>query len=192
MERTRQRATTRGTESPAPSNPRILACDPSFTAWGWAVFENHTRIDSGVIKTESHAKKLKIRQGDDRIRRIGEIYDFLLHEVVLNYKIDFIVAELPHGSQNAKAAIMMGAVAGILMGFDKLMGTPVEWYSENDAKKALLGRISASKAEVIAAVESTFEDRLRGPKYQREAVADAMAIYNVAQMNSPTLKILLR
>lgn len=173
------------------NNPKILACDPSFTAWGWAVFQNHTRIDSGCIKTESHAKKLKIRQGDDRIRRITEIYDELL-SICLDHRIDLIVSELPHGSQNAKAAIMMGAVAGILQGFDKLMAIPVEWYSENDAKKALLGRISASKAEVIAAVEETFDDRIRGPKYVREAICDAMAIYNVAHKNSPTLKILTR
>jgi Holliday junction resolvasome RuvABC endonuclease subunit len=168
-----------------------LACDPSFTAWGWVVFQNHTRIDSGCIKTESSPKKNKVRKGDDRIRRIGELYDILL-EVIQSHKIDFIVAELPHGSQNAQAAIMMGSVAAILMGFDKLMGIPVEWYTEDDAKKALLGRKSASKAEVIAAVEAAFEDSITGFKYVQEAVADAMAIYNVAQKNSPTLKILLK
>ena len=172
-------------------NPKILACDPSFTAWGWAVFQNHTRIDSGVIKTESQAKKLRIRQGDDRLRRIGEIYEELI-KVINGHQIAFIVSELPHGSQNAKAAIMMGSVAAIIEGFNKLHGIPVEWYSENDAKKALLGRISASKAEVIEAVEKTFEDHIRGPKYVREAICDAMAIYNVAQQNSPSHKILIR
>jgi Holliday junction resolvasome RuvABC endonuclease subunit len=173
------------------NNPKILACDPSFTAWGWAVFQNHTRIDSGCIKTEPSPKKNKVRKGDDRIRRIGELYDILL-EVIQSHKIDFIVAELPHGSQNAQAAIMMGSVAAILMGFDKLLGIPVEWYTEDDAKKTLLGRKSASKADVIAAVEETFDDRITGFKYVQEAIADAMAIYNVAQKNSPTLKILLR
>jgi Holliday junction resolvasome RuvABC endonuclease subunit len=171
--------------------PTVIAMDPSFSAWGWVVFKNHTRIDSGCIKTESLAKKLKIRQGDDRMRRIGELYHELLKPIA-KYNVEFIVAELPHGSQNAKAAISMGAVAGIIMAFDKLFNIPVEWYTENDAKKALVGRNSASKAEVIAAIEELFEDKIIGPKYVREAVADAMAIYNVAQLNSPTLKILTR
>jgi Holliday junction resolvasome RuvABC endonuclease subunit len=171
--------------------PKIIAFDPSFTAWGWAVFQNHKRIDSGCIKTEPSAKKHKIRKGDDRVRRIGELYDVLLG-VIESHKIDFIVAELPHGSQNAQAAIMMGSVAAIIMGFDRLLGIPVEWYTEADAKKALLGRISASKADVIQAVEETFNDRIVGFKYIQEAVADAMAVYHVAHKNSPTLKILTR
>lgn len=171
--------------------PKILALDPSFTAFGWVVFQNHTRIDSGVIKTEPMAKKLKIREGDDRTRRIGEIFAELC-VVVNGHKIDFIVAELPHGSQNAKAAIMMGAVAAIIAAFDKLLNIPVEWFSEADAKKALLGRISSTKAEVIDAIEETFKDKISGPKYVREAICDAMAIYNCAHMNSPTLKILTR
>lgn len=171
--------------------PTILACDPSFTGWGWVVFENHTRIDSGCIKTSPEAKKRRIRQGDDRARRTGEIVQALL-EIIGDHKIEFIVAELPHGSQNAKAAVMMGIVMGILEATSTWAGIPMEWYSEADAKKALLGRISASKAEVIQSVEQTFEDRLTGPKYVQEAIADAMAIYNVAQLHSPTLKILTR
>jgi len=171
--------------------PKILACDPSFTAWGWAVLQNHQVIDSGCIKTKPEAKKRRIRQGDDRVRRTSEIILSLM-ETMGDHTIDFIVSELPHGSQNAKAAVMIGTVMGILQTFSELWSIPIEWYSENDAKKALFGRISASKNQVIEAVQDTFEVRLMGPKYVREAVADALAIYNVAHKNSPTLKILTR
>jgi len=169
----------------------VLACDPSFTAWGWAILRNHTVIDSGCIKTSPEAKKRKIRQGDDRVRRTSEIVQTLM-KIVEKYKVDFIVSELPHYSQNAKSAIMIGVVMGILQTMSDVGHIPIEWYSENDAKKALLGRNSASKAQVIAAVNQAFETTLTGPKYVQEAVADSLAIYNVATLQSQTLKILLR
>jgi Holliday junction resolvasome RuvABC endonuclease subunit len=172
-------------------HPTVLACDPSSTAWGWAVFQNHARIDSGCIKTKPEAKKRRIRQTDDFSRRVNEIAMALM-EIIVEHKIEFILTEIPHGAQNYKGALMIGMVIGVLQTTSVWSGISMEEYSEADAKKALLGRISASKAEVIAAVEENYEDRLRGPKYMREAVADAMAIYNVAQMHSPTLKILLR
>ena len=173
------------------TKPKILACDPSFTAWGWVVFQNHTRIDSGCIKTEPEAKKRRIHQADDVTRRASEIIVSLM-EIIGEHEVEFIVSEQPHGSQNAKAAVMIGIVTGILQAFSDLWNIPIEWYPERDSKKALLGRISASKAEVIAEVEKVFKDRLSGPKYVQEAIADAMAIYNVAHQHSPTLKILTR
>jgi Holliday junction resolvasome RuvABC endonuclease subunit len=172
-------------------HPKILACDPSSTAWGWAVIQNHTRIDSGCIKTKTEAKKRRIRQTDDFSRRVNEIATALL-KIIEEHKIEFILTEIPHGSQTYKGALMIGMVIGVIQTTSVWSGIPVEEYSEGDAKKALLGRISASKAEVIAAVEETFEVRLMGPKYVREAVADALAIYNVAHMTSPTLQILTR
>ena len=171
--------------------PTVLTCDPSFTAWGWAVVQNHIVIDHGCIKTVPEAKKRRIRQGDDRVRRTTEIILSLM-ETIGNHRIAFIVSELPHGSQNAKAAVMIGVVVGILQAISELWEIPIEWYSENDAKKALLGRVSASKGEVIEVVEQTLDITIPGPKYYREAVADALAIYNVAQATSPTLKILTR
>ena len=171
--------------------PKILTCDPSFTAWGWAVIQNHSVIDFGCIKTAPEAKKRKIREGDDRVRRISDLVNELLG-VIDKHNIAFMVSELPHGSQNARAAIMVGAVGAILQTISICENIPIEWYSENDAKKALLGRISASKAEVIAEVQNVFGVRIVGPKYLQEAVADSLAVYNAAHLNSPTLKILTR
>jgi len=173
------------------NKPTILACDPSFTAWGLAVIQNHTVIDHGCIRTVPEAKKRRIREGDDRVRRASELINGIVR-VINTHHIEFIVSELPHGSQNAKAAVMIGAVAGIMQTISICLGIPIEWYSENDAKKALLGRLSATKAEVIEEVEKVLEIEIPGHKYYREAVADALAIYNVAQITSPTLKILTR
>jgi Holliday junction resolvasome RuvABC endonuclease subunit len=112
--------------------------------------------------------------------------------IINAHNVKFIVSELPHGSQNAKAAVMIGIVVGVLQTLSQCGRVPIEWFSENDAKKALFGRISASKAEVISAIEATFEMQLTGPKYRKEAIADALAIYNIAQATSPTLQILTK
>jgi Holliday junction resolvasome RuvABC endonuclease subunit len=171
--------------------PRILACDPSFTAWGWAVLEGHQIISTGCIRTQPEAKKRRIREGDDRARRTRDLIQEL-NKIIQYHNVTFIVAELPHGSQNAKAAIMMGIVVGILEGFNVLRNISLEWYSENDAKKALFGRISASKAEVIRSISELYDVPWKGIKYHDEAVADALAIYYAAECNSPTIKYMNR
>lgn len=181
----------RSKTTPSPPRPRILTCDPSFTAWGWAVLEGHLVQASGVIVTKPEAKKRKIREGDDRSRRTREIVQ-QLSVVIEKYKVTFIVAEQPHGSQNAKAAIMMGVVVGILESFNVLQNIPLEWYSENDAKKALLGRLSATKEQVIDAINDLYKVYWTGYKYADEAVADALAVYFCAEQNSPTIKFMNR
>jgi len=184
----RRKTERRKTES---NKPRILACDPSFTAWGWAVLEGHLVQAAGVIVTKPEAKKRRIRVGDDDVRRVGELISQLVR-VIEKYNVTFIVTELPHGSQNSRGAIMIGVVLGTLQSFNILLNIPVEWYSENDAKKALLGRISATKQQVIDAIADLYEVYWTGVKYHDEAVADALAIYYCAECNSPTLKFMNR
>jgi len=174
-----------------PDHPTVLTCDPSFTAWGWVVMSGDTILSAGCIKTAPEAKKRRIREGDDRVRRTSEIIKVLL-SLIEKYDIQFIVCELPHGSQNAKAAVMIGIVVGVVQAISDSLDIPVEWFSENDAKKNLLGKISASKSEVIDAIDTHYEVPWSNTKYIDEAVADALAIYYVARATSPTLKILMR
>ena len=167
---------------------RILTNDPSFTAWGWAVVDNYGIVENtGCIKTEPESKKRRIRKGDDTIRRISEI-NFELLKLIRENNISCILSELPHGSQNASAAVMVGAVAAIVQTISDVFGIPVEWYSEQDAKKHMLGKKSATKQEMIDAVSKWYKVGWKGIKYKDEAVADAMAIYHVARFQSSLLK----
>lgn len=194
MERTRKNKFPGHSNPPPPPDrigPVILACDPSFTAWGYAVVWDEKVLSTGCIKTSPEAKKRRIREGDDRVRRTQEIVLELL-KVIKESKVNLILSELPHGSQNAKAAVMIGIVVGIIQALSDALEIPVEWYSENDAKKAVLGRITASKAEMIEAIDDIYELPWQDIKYIDEAVADAMAIYHTARINSPILKFLRR
>lgn len=166
----------------------ILTNDPSLTAWGYAVMDADKNVlTTGCIKTAPQSKKLRIRKGDDLTRRLSEINQELL-SVMDAYKVNYLLSELPHGSQNANAAKMIGAVTGIMQLMSDVKGIPIEWYSEGDAKKALLNKVAAAKTETIGAIHSLYKVPWANKKYHDEAVADAIAVYHAAALHSTFLK----
>lgn len=169
----------------------VLTNDPSMTAWGWVVVDvaNNLVVARGCIKTEPSAKKLRIRKGDATVRRISEINNVLI-EILTKFNIVHILSELPHGSQNASAAVMMGVVAGIVQTLSDVLKIPVEWYSEADAKKLTLGKNAATKKEMIDKINTLYDMPWFKIKYKDEAIADAMAIYNAAVKTSSIIQFL--
>jgi Holliday junction resolvasome RuvABC endonuclease subunit len=170
----------------------ILTNDPSFTAWGWAIIdEANNVIDFDCIKTAPDYAKKRIRKSDDRVRRTEEIIS-RLYNLVDEFKVELIITELPHGSQNAQAAVMIGIVIGILTTVAYSRNIPFEYYSEADAKKAVLGKKAATKEDMIEAIDKLYDVDWTGIKYKDEAVADAIAIHYVATKESQLLKMMKR
>lgn len=175
--------------------PCVLAVDPSLTAFGWAVVPVKTPTIvylSGCIKTKSSDKKLKIRKGDQRIARVQIINKNLL-DLIREIDIVLIVAEQPHGSQSAGAAVSLGLMIGILQTLSDSFDLPIEWYSEHEAKKFNLQNHKVTKLEMIEAMSSIFSNWHLpgyGNKAINEAVADSLAVYNTALFYSPLLKYL--
>ncbi len=167
----------------------ILTNDPSLTAWGYCVMKNNTVLECGCIKTTPEHKKKRIRKSDDTVRRISELNKILLG-LIKRHEVDFILSEAPHGSQNASAAMMVGIVAGMIQTISDTLEIPVEWYSEMDSKKFVLGKKAAVKVEMINAIKKLYEVPWKKVKYHDEAVADAIAVYHTACGLSPTLKLL--
>jgi Holliday junction resolvasome RuvABC endonuclease subunit len=170
----------------------VLANDPSMTAWGWVVIDptENTVVDCGTIKTETIGKKMRIRKGDDRVRRIQEI-NVALRNVLDKYNVSLIVSELPHGSQSAVAAIMIGVTTGIMQTIGACHGIPVEWFSEGDAKMAIAQKRTVEKDEMVTIVAGFYPDvKWTGVKWRDQAVADALAVYYVAWRQSTALKML--
>jgi len=167
----------------------ILTNDPSITAWGFAILNNHNEIlEIGCIKTQTEGKKRRIRKGDETTRRVSEINQRLL-EVIRKYNVNYILSELPHGSQSASAAVMIGIATGIGQTMSDALGIPIEWYSEGDSKKAVLHKQSATKQEMIDAITKLYNVPWTKVKYINEAVADALAIHYAASLQSSTLKL---
>ncbi len=169
----------------------ILTNDPSITAWGWAVLTCKGKVlASGCIKTEPEHKKRRIRVSDDTSRRAGEITRKLI-ELVKKYNVKLILSEAPHGSQNAEAAVMIGLVNGITVALSECLNIPIEYYSEHDAKKTVLNKRSATKDEMVHAIEKLYDSvSWKNAKYINEAIADALAIHYTASQLSPLIKIL--
>ena len=170
-----------------PKTFRILANDPSLTAWGWVVVENDRIIDCGCIKTEPNTNKTRIRKGDDRVRRVSEINKALL-TVITKYKVSYMASELPHGSQSAVSAVMIGITAGIMQTFSDILGIGLEWYSEQDAKKSVVNKKSATKDEIKQAINKLYKVPWTGIGYRDESIADALAVYHVMQGQSATVQ----
>jgi Holliday junction resolvasome RuvABC endonuclease subunit len=87
---------------------------------------------------------------------------------------------------------MIGIVAGLLVGIAESLSLPIEWYSEQDSKKAVLGKKAATKEDMIEAIDKLYDVDWRSIKYIDEAVADALAVHYVATQQSPTLKFIKR
>lgn len=167
----------------------VLANDPSVCAWGFAVLDGKGIIlETGCIKTAGGGKKMRIRKGDDTVRRISEINQRLL-QMIKKHHVTYLISELPHGSQNASAAVMQGTVSGIGQTIADCLAIGIEWYSEGDSKKCLLGKISAEKKETIQAISKLYDWKPSGTKYIDEAVADALSIHYVASKQSSILKM---
>lgn len=168
----------------------VLVNDPSIRAWGWAVLDyDGFVVAHGCIKTETSNKKLRIRKGDDRVRRISELNQALL-AAIRKYNVTFLISELPHGSQSASAAVMVGITTAIMQTISDTLDIGLEWYSEADAKRCALGKNSASKDEMINRMNEIYDVDWYNVKYKDEAVADALAIHYVATKQSSTLKML--
>ena len=169
----------------------ILTNDPSMTAWGWAVVSSKGKVvDSGAIKTTPSNKKLGIRKGDDRARRITEINSELL-TIIEEYKIKLIISEQPHGSQSAVAAVMIGITAGIIQTMGDCLDIAVEWYSEADCKKSISGKRSVGKDEMVEIAKTKFSGiAWRNTKWIDQAVADSLAVFHVANQQSALIKLL--
>jgi len=168
----------------------VLTNDPSMTAWGWAVLDHDANIiDCGCIKTAPEQKKRRIRKGDDTVRRVSEINQRLI-TLIKKYKIRYILSELPHGSQNAQAAVMIGIVTGVVQTLADVFEIGIEWYSEQDSKKAILGKKAATKLDMIEAVDRVYDVPWTNTKYIDEAIADALAVHYVAVRQSPALKMM--
>ncbi len=169
---------------------RILTNDPSTTAWGWAVVTPKGKvIEIGCIKTEPSDKKLKIRKGDDRVRRISEI-TYKLLEVIKTHNISFVVSEITHGSQSSSGAVAIGVVTAILQTICDCFDIGVEWYQEGECKKSVSGRRSITKEEMVTIIDKLYNVQWAGVKWIDQGVADSLAVFHLASKESSVIKML--
>lgn len=146
---------------------RILALDPSSKATGFAIMQIENEVPylvrSGTI---SHPKPSKA-SFEDKCAYIFNVVKSMLME----WKPDLVVIEYPFVGKNAKTAIQLGRLAGMLeatvkhTGYSYMMVLPTVW------KSAFTGNGNAGKELVMQYVNLYY-----GTQIASNDESDAVAI----------------
>jgi len=176
----------------------VLGVDTAIANVGWAVadagVDGLRPLAMGVIRTASSAKKRGIRVGDDDFARTCQIAREL-HALVERYTPAVITCEAWSPPRNAAAVGKIGRCFGVLADISVVWKIPVLHATPQDLKKALLGRNSASKEEIMAELDSRFRKCADGtpahllravPAGQREHPYDALGSI-LACWDDPTM-----
>lgn len=158
---------------------KVLGLDPSLSNWGFASADLDTdtlevsNIKLRLVET-SPTKVKQTRKSTDDLRRAQELYRAISEE-----SDDFTIcfAEVPHGSQSARAMASYGICIGLLSAVESMSFVQL---SERDLKMETLGRASGTKEEAIEWATTKHPEAnwlKRGGKITKknEHLADALA-----------------
>lgn len=156
----------------------LLSLDVGFRNMGWVVFHGGKIFACGVIETEK-ARNKQTRVADDNAWRSAELAKGL-QEIIQTYNVRGVIGELPSGgAQNAIAMSQMSMATAVASAVCALLDIPCEWVSPGDLKKALVGKRSASKEEIMIRVRGLYpEADFPMTKGKFEHVADAVGAYH--------------
>jgi len=173
----------------------VLGLDPGFAALGLAAVDltpGAERVHRAwVVRTEKAARKVEVRASDDNVRRAREIAAEL-ERAAVEWDPVALVAEAQSWPRNAGASAKVGIAWGLVAALAERHGLPLVQASPQDVKRATCGAKTASKAEVIAAIEARFPDVV-WPRQATlvEHAADAVAVV-LACLDSPVLAMARR
>lgn len=152
---------------------RILALDPAFRNVGWTYWHDDEIKGCGVITT-TPAKKDITRANAKEAEHIAEQLLCLLR----GCKIEKVVAEIPMGSQNSRAANLGGAIMGIVASVCWVRGVPLVWVAPNDIKQVVARKELVSKDRIMEWVRENYP-YCNYPKTKKEFehIADSVLVY---------------
>jgi Holliday junction resolvasome RuvABC endonuclease subunit len=166
---------------------RIMGIDAAFKNVGFALTEmdldNPKKpivklLDLHIVQTEGLKKRPKgVPKSADDMRRAREAIEAIRAKTA-EWKPDFIVAEVPFGSQSARSAWTLGIALGILSSIDDLIQvTPRQ-------VKAATGEAYADKEEMIAWAMEKFPD---GPWKMRKLLGKYVQVASVNEHQADAL-----
>ncbi len=143
----------------------ILGSDPGLANLGWAVMRDEKLVEYGCIETKAGEKS------EDRLDYIFR----KLEELIDRYKVGEVVMESLYFAKNAKSAIKVAEVMGVIKVCAKKNGVRVYEYTPLQIKTALTGYGRASKDQVEDMVKRLLDrDEPIRPDHASDAVAVAM------------------
>jgi Holliday junction resolvasome RuvABC endonuclease subunit len=177
---------------------RVLGSDAGYTAPGFAVVE-YTDLDrlqdSKILHTQCVITRREIKRkgknrgnvSEDDARRIQQICD-VLRSIVVTFRPDYAIVELPTGgSMGATALKCMAMATAMSVAALRMLDVKSFFITPFTNKKQSTGDSYATKEQVISAIHRVWIDVpwpkkiLRGrvqvypDDQQQEAVADALS-----------------
>jgi len=139
--------------------------DPSTVATGWGMLDGDARharaVEWGVIRPPARAPV------PARLRVVHEG----LADVVRRLPADVVVLESAFLHRNARTALALGEVRGVVLLVAASAGVPLAEYSATEVKRAAVGYGAADKEQVARMME-----RLLGVTSPPSDAADALAV----------------
>lgn len=144
----------------------ILGIDPGLARLGFALLkkegERAEYVTCGVIKTEKE---------EERPYRLALLYDSLL-EICREYHPDVMSVEKVFFSRNAKSALDIGEVRGVVLLLGRKEGLTIYEYTPLEVKETVTGYGKADKQQVKKMLKILLKlDRLPGPTDASDALA---------------------
>ena len=140
----------------------ILGIDPSLTGTGWSVMERGDSgweiVETGILKTSPVNKKAKIYKADDDARRIRYVFEGLA-KIVVKYRIEVAVSEMPSGGGKSASAVKgMAFATAIVACLAESWSLALVTVTARDSKMHNCRKANASKTEMQNSVAVQFPD----------------------------------
>ena len=185
-----------------PSHPmRLVGMDPSLNNWGLAEAEllpgGHLRVIRLSVTQPEVPSGKQVRQNSKDVSVAMQLFGAAYDATGLS-QVNF--AEVPVGSQSARAMASYGVCAGVL-GALRALGRDFIEVTPGEVKRASIGSVTATKSQMIQWAVANHPEA-NWPKFKRDGVkyiseakaehmADAIAaIY--AGIRTPMFQQLLR
>lgn len=175
---------------------KVVGFDPSLRNTGIALARIDivtlaiTVDDLYLADTDKQSGK-QVRVNSDDLRRASVIVA-AMHAKAKSYGARFAIAEIPSGSQSARANLGFGVCIGALASL-QLAGIPIIQVQPVDTKLASTGKKTASKDDIIAWAMAKYPDlpwltrKLKGavvPIKDNEHLADATAVIHAGVLTA--------
>ncbi len=172
----------------------ILAVDVGLANIGAVVVDPHIKDAAGNARiveyafchTERSDKKARWRHSDDRARRCAEGFRFI-SGLIRAHGANRVMAELPTGgAPNSAAATDLASAATMLVCAIEANECAFEYFDPKEVKLATVGKRTATKKEMMAAVAAMYPGILEAYPFQkqREHVSDAVGVWLAGRNSS--------
>ena len=146
----------------------VLGVDPSTVATGWGLVDGDSRaaraVEWDVIRPST---RLALPE------RLATIYEAISDLLGRRPAPDVCVLESPFVSKNAKTALALGQVRGVVVLAAVRRGIPLAEYSPAEIKRATVGYGAAGKEQIAAMIARILAIRETPPSDAADALGAA-------------------